>query len=60
LTGKLLSKFKQKLAGLELVPSTGGCFEVSVDGQLIYSKLQTGQFPEEDAILAEVSKRLKA
>jgi selenoprotein W-related protein len=58
LTAKVLSHFKQKLAGMELQPSTGGCFEVSVDGQLIFSKLQTGQFPNEDAIIAEISKRL--
>ena len=54
----MLSHFKQKLAGMELQPSSGGCFEVSVDGQLIYSKLQTGQFPNEEAIIAEISKRL--
>jgi selenoprotein W-related protein len=55
----VLSQFKQKIAGLELVPSSGGCFEVTVDGQLIYSKLQTGQFPDEEAMIAEFSKRLK-
>jgi selenoprotein W-related protein len=55
----LLPRFKQKLEGLELIPSTGGCFEVSVDGQLIYSKLQTGQFPNEDSIVSEIDQRLK-
>jgi selenoprotein W-related protein len=59
LTSKVLTQFKQKLLGLELQPSSGGCFEVSVDGQLIYSKLATGQFPDEDAILAMVGQHLK-
>lgn len=43
---------------MELQPSSGGCFEVTVNGELIYSKLETGEFPEEDAIVAEVGKRL--
>jgi selenoprotein W-related protein len=33
------------------VPSGGGCFEVSVNGQNIYSKLQTGKFPEPEAVI---------
>ena len=59
MAAKILSQYKQKLAGLELEPSKGGCFELSVDGELIYSKLQTGQFPDEDAMVAEIGKRLK-
>lgn len=51
----LLTELKQKISGLELQPSGGGCFEVTVDGKLIYSKLATGQFPDENEILAEVS-----
>ena len=43
---------------LELEPGSGGCFEVSVDGEEIYSKLATGEFPEEADILDEVRSRL--
>ncbi len=32
-------------AEVELVPSKGGAFEVSVDGKKIYSKLATKRFP---------------
>jgi len=59
LAAKVLTQFKQKIASLELVPSTGGCFEINVDGQLIYSKLASGQFPSEEVITEEVGKRLK-
>lgn len=38
-----------------LVEGGGGIFDVKVDGKLIYSKHQTGQFPED----AEVIKLLK-
>ena len=43
---------------MELEPAAGGCYEVTVDGELIYSKLDTGEFPEDDAIVAEVGSRL--
>ena len=43
---------------MELQPSKGGCFEISVDGELIYSKLKTGQFPDEDQIVTEIAQRL--
>ena len=59
MAAKLLSQFKRRISTLELEPSTGGCFELTVGNELLYSKLQTGRFPEEDAIAAEVGKRLK-
>ena len=50
--------FKQRIGSLKLVPSGGGAFEVSVNGNKIYSKLQTGQFPDPDAILKAVKAKL--
>jgi len=37
----------QKVLGLtaQLIPGSGGAFEVKVDGELIFSKLQCGRFP---------------
>lgn len=57
LTSKVLGHFKQQIQAMELEPSSGGCFELSVNGELVYSKLKTGQFPDEDAMLAEIAKR---
>jgi selenoprotein W-related protein len=54
-----LERFKLRLTSLELVPDKGGCFEVTVNGELIYSKLATGQFPNEEEIEAQVAQRLK-
>lgn len=34
------------------MPSHGGVFEVTVDGELIFSKRKEGRFPESDEILA--------
>jgi selenoprotein W-related protein len=57
LTDKLLNTFKQKIGGLRLIPAGGGCFELTVNGELVYSKLKTGQFPDEEKMVAEVRKR---
>ncbi len=37
-----------------LLPSHGGRFEVTVDGELIFSKLAEGRFPEEKEILEKI------
>jgi selenoprotein W-related protein len=54
-----LREFKQRISALELVPAGGGCFEIELDGELVYSKLQMGSFPKDQAIEALVRKRLK-
>lgn len=48
LAEKILRKKKQAVSKLVLVPADGGVFEVEVDGELVYSKKQTGRFPEWD------------
>ena len=58
MTDKILNRFKTKIKNCSLVPSSGGCFEVTVNGDLIYSKLKTGQFPDEQAVIDQVAKRL--
>ena len=59
MTDKLLTGFKTKIKGFTLVPSSGGCFEVTVNGELIYSKLKTGQFPDEKVVIDQVAALLK-
>jgi selenoprotein W-related protein len=59
LATKLLTTYKQKIGELKLVPAGGGCFEVKVDGDLIYSKLKTGAFPDEQAMVEAVGNRLR-
>ncbi len=55
----MLSKFKQQIAQMTLIPAGGGCFELKADGELLYSKLKTGQFPDEDGIVEMIGSRLK-
>jgi selenoprotein W-related protein len=44
---------------LKLVPASGGCFELTANGELLYSKLETGEFPNEEALLDKVASRVK-
>ncbi len=54
----LLENLKTNLTMLEMEPAGGGCFEITVDGEEIYSKLATGEFPDEAMILEKVQARV--
>lgn len=55
---KLLNQFKNALGEVALVPSQGGAFEVVASGEKVYSKLETGRFPSEGAVLKDVAGKL--
>ena len=56
LVGELLKLFEQEIHAVELVPSDGGKFEVSIDGKLVYSKLRTGRHAEAGEIAGLVKR----
>jgi selenoprotein W-related protein len=58
LTAKLLETYKQRIESLELIPSGGGCFELKLDNDLVYSKLQTGEFPSEREMVKLAGERV--
>ncbi len=35
--------YEEKIESLKLIPATGGKYEVSVNGKLVYSKMATGR-----------------
>jgi selenoprotein W-related protein len=43
---ELLKTFEEQIETISLVPSDGGRFELSVNGDLLYSKLQTRRHAE--------------
>ena len=47
-------RLKQDIRSLRLVPAGGGRFEITVNGQKIYSKLEMGSFPDPEAIVRQV------
>ncbi len=52
----LLRQFEAQIESLELIPSDGGRFEVSVNGKLVYSKLQTKRHAEPGEVVGLVRK----
>jgi len=52
----LAAKFEEKLgATTSLIEGSGGVFDVQVDEALVYSKHETGDFPDEDQLIEEVA-----
>ena len=49
MTEQLFEEFGQAFEIL-LIPSKGGVFEVAVDGDVIYSKLETGRHAEYEEV----------
>jgi selenoprotein W-related protein len=47
----LFNHFYRDIQKLELIPSSGGAFEVTVNGEKIYSKLETGVFPDSEEMI---------
>jgi len=56
LTEELLKSYEHVIETMTLVPSDGGRFEVTVNGQLIYSKLQLHRHAEPGEVLGLVRK----
>jgi selenoprotein W-related protein len=54
-----LEEFEKDLTEVVLIPSRGGVFEVELDGDLIFSKKQTGRHGEYDHILKDLRARIR-
>ena len=53
---ELLKHYEHLIETITLVPSEGGKFEVSVNGQLLFSKLETHRHAEPGEVLGLVRK----
>jgi selenoprotein W-related protein len=52
----LAARLKAEFATeVELIAAGGGLFEVSCNERVVYSKKQTGNFPNEDELVAALS-----
>ncbi|MBN2148448.1 MAG: Rdx family protein [Anaerolineales bacterium] len=56
LASELLRAFEPEIESIKLCPSDGGRFEVTVNGQLIYSKLKTQRHAEPGEVAGLVRK----
>jgi len=56
---ELLKEFEPEIESFALIPSDGGRFEVSVNEELIYSKLQTYRHVNQGEVAGLVRKLLQ-
>jgi selenoprotein W-related protein len=55
---ELLSTFGDELGEVALVPGTGGIFQISYDGQIIWDRKVDGGFPDARTLKQRVRDRL--
>ena len=61
---EIITKFRQRMGvphpieELRLLPSDGGRFEVTIDGELVYSKAATGEHTTSEHIVGLIRERL--
>jgi selenoprotein W-related protein len=51
---ELLKQYEHVIEEIKLVPSDGGRFEITVNGKLLYSKLETHRHAEPGEVLGLV------
>ena len=44
----------ERIKSLTLIPSSGGAFEIRANGTLLHSKLDSGEWPDFDAMVKKV------
>ena len=54
----ILEIYAQKIKSINLIPGSGGVFELYLNEELLYSKLETGRHTEEGEVLSLIEKAL--
>ncbi|OGO27850.1 MAG: hypothetical protein A2136_07650 [Chloroflexi bacterium RBG_16_54_11] len=60
MAAELLREFEPEIESLTLVPSDGGRFEFSINGELVFSKLESHRHADQGELVRLVRKYLKA
>jgi selenoprotein W-related protein len=55
LAAKIL-ELGDRIKSLTLIPSGGGAFEIHANEKLLHSKLQSGDWPDFDAVVSQIKK----
>ena len=53
-----MPEFEPYVAEWTLIPGKGGVYEISVDGESVFSKVAKGRFPEVDEVRKLIQARL--
>ena len=54
LSSELLEEFSGEIANWTLIPSGGGVFEITIDGELVFSKKALDRYPDAQEIRLEI------
>ncbi len=57
---RLLQEWEGRLGSLEIVPGTGGIFDVHVDGELVFTKSMLGRYPDPEDVLPLLRERIES
>lgn len=58
LAQELLTTFEQDIYSVSLRPGTGGIFEITLNGQMLFSRKAAGRFPEAKEIKQLIRDRI--
>ena len=58
LTENLLNEFKTGLSEVTIVPSSGGAFEVALNGKLLFSKKKLERFPNDGEVESKLREEI--
>ena len=58
LAGEVLSRWAPIMRAVELVSASHGRFDISLDGELIFSKKASGRFPKPGEVAGHFEKKL--
>jgi selT/selW/selH-like putative selenoprotein len=58
LAGEVLSRWAPIMRAVELVSASHGRFDISLDGQLVFSKKASGRFPKPGEVAGHFEKKL--
>jgi selT/selW/selH-like putative selenoprotein len=55
---ELINRYAEQIDSINLHGGVGGAFEVSIDGEQVYSKLAIKRYPDLSEIVGAVEKKL--
>jgi len=58
LAGELLGRWAPIIRAVELVSASHGRFDISLDGELVFSKKASGRFPKPGEVAGQFEKKL--
>jgi selenoprotein W-related protein len=54
----VLEEWERTIGTLEVVPGTGGIFDVHVNGELVFTKSMLGRYPDPDDVVPLLREKL--